>query len=167
MTWMAAMRTMVRDRCQVGRDRRETLAPTRATTLSPHPCCKRGAACRSGHRPRRCGRRSRRSEPRRTPTTGSTTWAVVPQGTAGPPGASGRDRSTTAGGRELGRIVSVDPGKELTGTIMGAYMSYVLVPCDHDTTRLLLKVVIRGFPVALPRNSYRRPDHGPRPAPWR
>jgi hypothetical protein len=51
------------------------------------------------------------------------------------------DRFTTAGGRELGRIVSVDPGKQLTGTIMGAFMSYVLVPRDHDATRLLLKVV--------------------------
>jgi hypothetical protein len=53
------------------------------------------------------------------------------------------DRFTTAGGRELGRIVSVDPGKQLTGTIMGAFMSYVLVPHEHDVTRLLLKVVLR------------------------
>ena len=51
------------------------------------------------------------------------------------------ERFTTAGGRELGRIVSVDPGKQLTGTIMGTFMSYVLVPQDHNTTRLLLKVV--------------------------
>jgi len=50
------------------------------------------------------------------------------------------DRFTTAGGRELGRIVSVDPGKQLTGT----FMSYVLAPCDHDMTRLLLKVVIQA-----------------------
>jgi hypothetical protein len=50
---------------------------------------------------------------------------------------------TTAGGRELGRIVSVDPGKQLTGSIMGAFMSYVLVEQDHRTTRLLLKVVMR------------------------
>ena len=50
------------------------------------------------------------------------------------------DRFTTAGGRELGRIVSVDPGRQLTGTIMGAYMSYVLVP-QGQGTRLLLKVV--------------------------
>ncbi|HEY7592193.1 MAG TPA: polyketide cyclase [Actinophytocola sp.] len=53
------------------------------------------------------------------------------------------DRFTTAGGRELGRIVSVAPGKQLTGTIMGAFMSYVLEPQDRDTTRLLLKVVIQ------------------------
>jgi hypothetical protein len=51
------------------------------------------------------------------------------------------DRFTTAGGRQLGRIVSVDPGNQLTGTIMGAFMSYVVVPSDHGTTRLLLKVV--------------------------
>jgi hypothetical protein len=50
---------------------------------------------------------------------------------------------TTAGGRRFGRIVSVDPGKQLTGTIMGAFMSYVLVPQEHNATRLLLKVVMQ------------------------
>ncbi|MFC6018443.1 polyketide cyclase [Plantactinospora solaniradicis] len=50
---------------------------------------------------------------------------------------------STAGGRKLGRIVSVDPGTQLTGTIMGAFMSYVLVPQEQDRTRLLLKVVMR------------------------
>jgi hypothetical protein len=50
---------------------------------------------------------------------------------------------TTAGGRAVGRIVSVETGKQLTGTIMGAYMSYVLVPAERDGTRLLLKVVMR------------------------
>jgi hypothetical protein len=49
---------------------------------------------------------------------------------------------TTAGGRKRGRIVSVNPGQQLTGTIMGAFMSYVLVPEEHTTTRLLLKVVM-------------------------
>jgi hypothetical protein len=52
------------------------------------------------------------------------------------------DRFTASGGRSLGRTVAVDPGKHLTGAIMGAYMSYVLVPQDDDTTRLLLKVVM-------------------------
>jgi hypothetical protein len=33
--------------------------------------------------------------------------------------------------------------RDLTGTIMGAFMSYVLVPEEHDSTRLLLKVVMR------------------------
>ena len=50
---------------------------------------------------------------------------------------------TTVGGRKQGRIVSVDSGKQLTGTIMGAFMSYVIVPQEHDTTRLLLKVVMQ------------------------
>ncbi|MGW4021566.1 hypothetical protein [Streptomyces sp. NPDC005009] len=53
------------------------------------------------------------------------------------------EKFTASGGRELGRIVSVEPGKQLTGTIMGAFMSYVLVPQNHDTTRLLLKVVMQ------------------------
>nr|WTA65362.1 polyketide cyclase [Micromonospora sp. NBC_00855] len=57
---------------------------------------------------------------------------------------------TTAGGRKLGRIVSVDPGNQLTSTIMGAYMSYVLVPQEHDATRLLLKVVMRTTRWAAP-----------------
>jgi len=54
---------------------------------------------------------------------------------------------TSVGGRALGRIVSVETGKQLTGTIMGAFMSYVLVPEEHDSTRLLLKVVMRTTPV--------------------
>jgi hypothetical protein len=60
------------------------------------------------------------------------------------------ERFTTAGGREVGRIVSVSPGKQLTGTIMGAFMSYVLVSGDQDTTRLLLKVVMRTSRWAAP-----------------
>ncbi|MGA8118053.1 MAG: polyketide cyclase [Actinocatenispora sp.] len=50
---------------------------------------------------------------------------------------------TASGGRALGRIVSVEPGTQLTSSIMGAFMSYVLVPRDRDATRLLLKVVMR------------------------
>jgi hypothetical protein len=53
------------------------------------------------------------------------------------------DSFTTAGGRKLGRIVRVDPGRELTGAIMGGFMSYVLAPRERDSTRLLLKVVMR------------------------
>jgi hypothetical protein len=48
---------------------------------------------------------------------------------------------TTAGGRELGRLLAVDHERQLTATIMGAFMSYLLVPAEHDATRLLLKVV--------------------------
>jgi hypothetical protein len=50
---------------------------------------------------------------------------------------------TAVGGRVVGRIVAVEAGKQLTGTIMGAFMSYVLVPQEHESTRLLLKVVMR------------------------
>lgn len=57
------------------------------------------------------------------------------------------ERFTMASGRPLGRIVSVEPGEQLTGTIMGAYMSYVLVPRDPGATRLLLKVVMATTPL--------------------
>ena len=45
----------------------------------------------------------------------------------------------------------MDPGEQLTGTIMGAYMSYVLHPEGEFATRLLLKVVMQAtrFSVAL------------------
>jgi hypothetical protein len=60
------------------------------------------------------------------------------------------DRFTTVGGRALGQIVSSDPGWQLTGTIMGAVMSYVLVPQGDDATRLLLKVIMRTRRWAAP-----------------
>ena len=66
-----------------------------------------------------------------------------PRELAGLPEPRAGERFTAVGGRPLGRIVSVTPGKQLTGTIMGAYMSYVLVPADGDVTRLLLKVVMK------------------------
>jgi hypothetical protein len=54
------------------------------------------------------------------------------------------DRFTTfAAGREIGEIVSVDPGRQLTGRIGGVFMSYVLMPQEPDVTRLLLKIVTR------------------------
>ena len=43
----------------------------------------------------------------------------------------------------------MDPGEQLTGTIMGAFMSYVLVPQEHGVTRLLLKIVM-GPPAGRP-----------------
>lgn len=49
------------------------------------------------------------------------------------------DPFVRAGGRPLGRVASVDPGAQLTGTLLGAAMSYVLVP-DAAGTRLLLKL---------------------------
>ena len=77
-----------------------------------------------------------------------------PQELAGLPEPCAGEKFTTVGGRPLGRIVSVEPGKQLTGIIMGAYMSYVLVPRDRDSTRLLLKVVmetsrLRAFGLTL------------------
>ena len=51
------------------------------------------------------------------------------------------DAFTSAlGGREVGRILAVTPGEDVTAKIMGTVMSYVLVPVDSNT-RLLLKVV--------------------------
>lgn len=59
------------------------------------------------------------------------------------------DRFTSVGGRAAGRIVAVDPGTQLTGTITGAFMSYVLVP-QPGATRLLLKVIMRTARWAAP-----------------
>ena len=53
------------------------------------------------------------------------------------------DNFTSVGGRATGRIVSLDPGRQLTGTIMGAYMSYALDRRGALGTRLLLKVVMQ------------------------
>jgi hypothetical protein len=50
----------------------------------------------------------------------------------------------------MGRIVSAEAGRQLTGTIMGAFMSYVLVPQDDGATRLLLKVIMRTRRWAAP-----------------
>jgi hypothetical protein len=65
-----------------------------------------------------------------------------PRELAGLPEPRAGEQFTTVAGHPLGRILSVETGKQLTGTIMGAYMSYVLVPQDRDATRLLLKVVM-------------------------
>lgn len=57
----------------------------------------------------------------------------------------GESFTAALGGRRFGRIVAVESGKHLTGTIMGAVMSYMLVPVDDGLqTRLLLKVVTAG-----------------------
>ncbi len=72
-----------------------------------------------------------------------------PRELAGLPEPRAGDRFTAVGGRPLGRIVSVDPGRQLTGT-MGAFMSYVLVPQGDGGTRLLLKVTARSRRWAAP-----------------
>ena len=52
------------------------------------------------------------------------------------------DPFTRAFGRDQGRVVAVVPGEELTATIMGAHMSYAVLPQGRET-RLVLKVVAR------------------------
>ncbi|MBO0788320.1 MAG: polyketide cyclase [Actinobacteria bacterium] len=73
-----------------------------------------------------------------------------PRELAGLPEPRAGDRFTTAGRRQLGRILSVEPGKQLTATIMGAYLSYVLVPQEDAGTRLLLKIAMRTRRWAAP-----------------
>lgn len=52
------------------------------------------------------------------------------------------DPFTRVAGRfDVGRVLSARPGEQLTASIMGALMSYVLVP-EGEGTRLLLKVVL-------------------------
>ena len=51
---------------------------------------------------------------------------------------------STSGGRfRLGQVLAVEHGVHLTARIMGAVMSYVLVP-EGGGTRLLLKIVVPG-----------------------
>ena len=59
-----------------------------------------------------------------------------------PEPAVGEPFTTAMRGRAVGRILAVVSGEQLTGEILGAVMSYVLVPHDSDT-RLLLKLVLR------------------------
>jgi hypothetical protein len=73
-----------------------------------------------------------------------------PRELAGLPEPQAGDRFTAVGGRAAGKIVSVEPGRQLTGTIMGAFMSYVLVPQDDGATRLLLKVTARAHRLTAP-----------------
>jgi hypothetical protein len=47
---------------------------------------------------------------------------------------------STAATRHVGRVLAVEPPKQLTGEIMGTCISYVLVP-EGQTTRLLMKIV--------------------------
>jgi hypothetical protein len=66
-----------------------------------------------------------------------------------PAPAVGQRFTSAFGGRPAGRILSIEPGAQLTGEIMGWVMSYVLVPESPGATRLLLKLVTaRGRKVA-------------------
>jgi hypothetical protein len=59
-----------------------------------------------------------------------------------PDPAPGESFSRVAGRFPVGRVLSVLPQEQLTARIMGAVMSYVLVP-EGDSTRLLLKIVLK------------------------
>jgi hypothetical protein len=59
------------------------------------------------------------------------------------------ERFTTAAGRRIGRILSAEPPKQLTGRLGFAVMSYVLVPED-ETTRLLLKIATEAGRLSSP-----------------
>lgn len=65
-----------------------------------------------------------------------------------PDPVAGEPFSATAG-RPLGQILAVEPGVALTARIIGAVMSYVVVP-DGDGSRLLLKIVMAGPSWAAP-----------------
>ena len=60
------------------------------------------------------------------------------------------DPFTSSGGRPLGRVVAVEPGRQLTGTVLGAYLSYLVVPAGEEHSRLLLKVVMATRRVLAP-----------------
>ena len=51
------------------------------------------------------------------------------------------DPFTRAGGRSIGRVLSVDAPNQLTGRIAGTVISYVLEPTDETNTRLIMKIV--------------------------
>ena len=51
---------------------------------------------------------------------------------------------TTAGGRRFGQILAVESAQQLTARIIGAVVSYVLVPIDNGT-RLLFKAVLARY----------------------
>ncbi len=57
---------------------------------------------------------------------------------------------TRTGGRPVGEVLVVDPGRELTGRILGAVMSYRLEPEGEAATRLVLKVVMARGRVLAP-----------------
>lgn len=54
---------------------------------------------------------------------------------------------TASGGRPLGRIEHVELGRSLTATILGAHLTYLLVPEGGRRTRLLMKIVMETGPV--------------------
>lgn len=72
-----------------------------------------------------------------------------PQRLCGLPDPVAGESFTTAATRRLGRILSVEANRQLTGRIAGVVMSYVLEP-DGDATRLLLKLVAANGQLVAP-----------------
>jgi hypothetical protein len=66
-----------------------------------------------------------------------------------PDPAVGESFTTAMRGHAVGRIVAVVPGEHLTGEILGAVMSYMLV-AEGSNTRLLLKLVMRRGRIVAP-----------------
>ncbi|HUR52236.1 MAG TPA: polyketide cyclase [Mycobacteriales bacterium] len=65
-----------------------------------------------------------------------------PRSLRGLPDPQPGEAFTSIGDRvRVGRVLSVVPGEHLTATIMGAVLSYVVVP-QGSSTRLLMKVVL-------------------------
>lgn len=54
------------------------------------------------------------------------------------------DAFTAAAGRPLGRIICLESGVHLTARIIGATLTYQLIPAATNTTRLILKIVLPG-----------------------
>ncbi|MCU1537976.1 MAG: polyketide cyclase [Humibacillus sp.] len=57
---------------------------------------------------------------------------------------------TRTAGHPIGTVLAVTPGRELTGRILGAVMTYRLDPGSEAgaaSTRLVLKIVMKGHPV--------------------
>ncbi|WP_235022909.1 polyketide cyclase [Amycolatopsis alkalitolerans] len=67
-----------------------------------------------------------------------------------PEPVAGEAFTAAMGGRPAGRILSAEPGVQLTGSIVGAVLSYVLAPAGDGTTRLLMKAVVARGRVLAP-----------------
>ncbi|MEX5258163.1 hypothetical protein [Kocuria arenosa] len=56
---------------------------------------------------------------------------------------------TSTANRPQGRLLSIEPHVHYTGCVLGAVLSYVLVPAD-ESTRLLLKIVTSTWGLLAP-----------------
>lgn len=57
---------------------------------------------------------------------------------------------TRCAGRPIGEVLAVGPGREITGRIMGALMSYRVLDRGEHASRLVLKIVMPRWRVAAP-----------------